>query len=55
MTLALPKEGLRAPGVDAHVGEFYLSDISVPPELYSKFLGIDVGSIFATSDIVRLA
>ncbi len=55
MTLALPKEGLRAPGVDAHVGELYLSDISVPPELYSKFLGIDVGPIFATSDIVRLA
>ena len=30
MTLALPKEGLRAPGVETHVGELYLADISVP-------------------------
>lgn len=54
MTLALPKEGLRAPGVDTHVGELYLADISAPPELYARFLGIDVGPIFASSDIVRL-
>jgi NAD(P)H-hydrate epimerase len=54
MTLALPKEGLRAPGVETHVGELYLADISVPPELYARFLGIDVGPIFASSDIVRL-
>jgi NAD(P)H-hydrate epimerase len=54
MTLALPKEGLRAPGVQAHVGELYLADISVPPELYKKFLGIDVGPIFARSDIVQI-
>ncbi len=54
MTLALPKEGLRAPGVEDHVGELYLADISVPPELYARFLGIEVGPIFAESDIVRL-
>ena len=54
LTLALPKEGLRTPGVDAHVGELYLADISVPPELYPRFLGIDVGPIFVASDIVRL-
>ncbi len=54
MTLALPKEGLRAPGVETHVGELYLADISVPPELYARFLGIDVGPIFAEGDIVRL-
>ena len=54
MTLALPKEGLRAPGVDSLVGELYLADISVPPELYSRFLGIEVGPIFAQSDILRL-
>ena len=54
MTLALPKEGLRVPGVDAHVGEIYLADISVPPELYARFLGIKVGSIFAQSEILRL-
>jgi NAD(P)H-hydrate epimerase len=54
MTLALPKEGLRMPGVQAHVGELYLADIGVPPELYKKFLGIDVGPIFATGDILHL-
>lgn len=33
MTLALPKEGLRAPGAAAYVGELYLADIGVPPSL----------------------
>lgn len=55
MTLALPKEGLRAVGVDAQVGELYLADISAPPELYAEeALGLNVGNIFAESDIVRL-
>ncbi len=35
MTLALPKEGLRPPGVEAQVGELHLADISVPPVLYA--------------------
>jgi len=55
MTLALPKEGLRAPGVEAHVGDLYLANISVPPQLYARPpLNLNVGSIFAQSDIVRL-
>ncbi len=55
LTLALPKAGLRAPGVAAQVGELYLADISVPPELYAgPALNLTVGPIFATSDIVRL-
>ncbi len=55
MTLALPKKGLLAPGVETKVGELYLADISVPPALYAEpGLGIDVGFLFATSDIVRL-
>lgn len=55
MTLALPKEGLRAEGVAAQVGELYLADISVPPELYAgPTLGFEVGAIFSQSDIVRL-
>ena len=55
MTLALPKEGLRVPGVAAQVGELYLADISVPPQLYAEpALGLQVGPIFAQSDIVRL-
>ena len=53
LTLALPKEGLRAPGVDALVGELYLADISVPPELYAT-LGLQVSHIFAQGDIIRL-
>jgi len=55
MTLALPKAGLRAPGVAGHVGELYLADISVPPSLYAKpDLGLNIGPIFAKSDLVRL-
>lgn len=55
MTLALPKEGLRAPGVAAQVGELYLADISVPPKLYADpALALAVGPIFAENDIVRL-
>jgi NAD(P)H-hydrate epimerase len=55
MTLALPKEGLRAAGIKAQVGELYLADISVPPQLYAEpALGLDVGPIFAESDIVRI-
>lgn len=55
MTLALPKEGLRAPGVDKHVGELYLADISVPPSLYAEpALDTAVGSLFAKDDIIRL-
>jgi NAD(P)H-hydrate epimerase len=55
LTLALPKEGLRAPGVDRQVGELYLADIGVPPALYAApALGLDVGYIFAESDVIRL-
>ena len=55
MTLALPKEGLRAPDVDQQVGELYLADISVPPRLYSAPpLAIEVGPLFARDDIIRL-
>mgnify|MGYP001166067584 CR=1 FL=1 len=56
MTLALPKAGLRAPGVAEVVGELYLADISVPPALYAgPALELRVGQIFAHSDIVQLA
>lgn len=55
MTLALPKEGLRAPGVQENVGELYLADISVPPSLYmEEKLRFTVDPIFAESDIIRL-
>ena len=55
MTLALPKAGLLAPGVEEQIGELYLADISVPPALYAEpALSLQVGPIFAESDILRL-
>lgn len=55
MTLALPKEGLRADAVANHIGEMYLADISVPPALYGKPpLNLQVGPLFAREDVIRL-
>jgi hypothetical protein len=55
MTLALPKAGLRAPGIADQVGELYLADISVPLPLYTKpGLALQVGNLFAESEILRL-
>jgi hypothetical protein len=55
LTLALPKEGLRAPGAEKYVGELYLADIGVPPSLYGgTALGLSVGPLFAESDLLRL-
>jgi len=55
LTLALPKQGLRAPGVESLVGELYLADIGVPPSLYRiPSLDLAIGPIFAAGDIVRL-
>ena len=55
MAVALPKEGLRSEAAREHVGELYLADISVPPELYEEpALGLDVGAVFTESDIVRV-
>ena len=55
LTLALPKKGLLIEGVEAQVGELYLADISVPPELYAEpALQISVGHISAENDIVRV-
>ena len=55
LTLALPKEGLRIEEAKACVGELYLADIGVPPELYSKPpLNLRVANVFAREEIVRL-
>ncbi len=46
MTLALPKHGLDTPEARTRVGELYLADIGVTPELYAQpNLGFEVGSI----------
>ena len=54
LTLALPKGGLRNSDVDKNVGDLYLADISVPPELYARFLGMELPQIFAKADVVQL-
>ncbi len=51
LTLALPKQGLLIPQAKPYVGELYLADISIPPELYAK-MGIAVPSLFAESNII---
>jgi NAD(P)H-hydrate epimerase len=55
MTLALPKTGLAEPGATPLVGELYLADIGVPPQLYaSPSLGLCVGPLFSRDEILRL-
>jgi len=53
LTLALPKQGLLNSDVKKFVGDLYLADIGVPPELYLK-MGIQVTSLFDHEDIVRI-
>ena len=50
LTLALPKAGLAHP----QTGALFLADISVPPDLYRRHLGLDAGNPFARGDIVHL-
>lgn len=51
LALALPKIGLLAPRAGPYVGELFVADISVPAQLYRR-LGLDVGPLFAASDIL---
>ncbi|MGD8405813.1 MAG: NAD(P)H-hydrate epimerase [Anaerolineales bacterium] len=53
MALALPKVGLVSESGRSYVGDKYLADISVPPELYSK-IGLKVSSIFEHKSIVKI-
>ncbi|HAV77750.1 MAG TPA: NAD(P)H-hydrate epimerase [Anaerolineae bacterium] len=53
LTLALPKTGLLTPESKPFVGELYLADISVPPELYAS-LNINISSPFESDTIVKL-
>jgi len=53
LTLALPKTGLVAAEAIAYVGDLYLADISVPPQLYKR-LGIEIPPIFTHDTIVNI-
>lgn len=56
LTLALPKTGLLAPAARPFVGDLYLADIGVPPELYvAPSLGLQVTSPFHEDTIVKLS
>jgi NAD(P)H-hydrate epimerase len=56
LTLALPKTGLLTSSAKEFVGDLYLADIGVPPQLYaSPSLGLQVISPFSTDSIVRLS
>jgi len=55
LTLALPKTGLVFPDARACVGELYLADISVPPEVYAApSLKIQFSSPFEGDAIIRI-
>jgi NAD(P)H-hydrate epimerase len=54
LTLALPKVGLLTAEAAPYVGELYLADIGVPPQLYQGF-GLEVGPLFARDEILRLS
>ncbi len=53
LTLALPKIGLKQEENRGYIGELFLTDIGVPPQLYAH-LGLDVGPIFADNSILRM-
>ena len=54
LTLALPKTGLLAPDARPFVGELFLADISVPPELY-KQIGLAVPPLFVRDTILHIS
>jgi len=53
LTLALPKIGLLAAPARPFVGDLYLADISVPPELYRR-LGLEVDPLFVDDWIIQV-
>ena len=53
LTLALPKIGLLAETARPYVGQLYLADIGVPPEVYQQ-MGLSVPPVFASEEIVAL-
>lgn len=54
LTLALPKSGLVTEQAAGNVGELYIADIAIPAALYRMSFGLEVGDLFATTDIVRV-
>lgn len=53
ITLALPKTGLIQDGAKECVGELYVADISVPPDLY-KEIGYEPQHLFTNSTTIKV-
>jgi NAD(P)H-hydrate epimerase len=53
-TLALPKTGLLEESAREWVGELYLGDIGVPPEVYERF-SCNVRGLFGNGEILSLS
>jgi NAD(P)H-hydrate epimerase len=53
LTLALPKVGLTTLQAKPYVGQLYLADISIPPQLYQR-LGIQIGPLFSSNTIIAI-
>jgi NAD(P)H-hydrate epimerase len=55
MTLALPKTGLVKESAGKFVGDLYLADIGVPPQLYARPpLSLMVGNLFRDEAVVKI-
>ena len=55
LTLAMPKQGLFYEDSKRIIGELYLGDISVPPQLYEEpTLDLKAENIFRYSDIIKI-
>ena len=51
--MPFPRWGFAQPR--RHVGELYLADIGVPPELITRpSIGLEVGPVFAKDDLLRI-
>ncbi len=53
LTLALPKTGLLTSAGRPWVGDVWLADIGVPPEVYQR-MGIEPGALFGSDTLVRV-
>lgn len=54
LTLALPKTGLLVPAAEPYVGELWLADISLPPQLFAD-LGVEVPvDLFRDGELINL-
>jgi NAD(P)H-hydrate epimerase len=53
LTLALPKEGLRAAAAATATGRLFIADLSVPPLVYDR-LGLEYRSPFGRGTVVPL-